>query len=104
MISAIGSREYELTPFIIASCEKAGVKLSIIPFYAGYMPAHPQFDNISGIPLMNIRTIPLDEFANAFIKRVEHDIWYIENWSVFLDLKILFTTVFGGKFINEERK
>jgi putative colanic acid biosysnthesis UDP-glucose lipid carrier transferase len=28
-------------------------------------------------------------------KRVEHDIWYIENWSFFLDLKIIFLTVFN---------
>lgn len=35
-------------------------------------------------------------------KRVEYDIWYIENWSLLLDIKILFLTVFGGKFKNEE--
>ncbi len=34
-------------------------------------------------------------------KRIEHDIWYIENWSFGLDLKILFKTVFGG-MINRE--
>ena len=35
--------------------------------------------------------------------RVEYDIWYIENWSFWLDIKILFMTVFGGKFKNEEK-
>ena len=29
-------------------------------------------------------------------KRVELDLWYIDNWSVWLDIKILFKTVFGG--------
>ena len=29
-------------------------------------------------------------------KRVQYDIWYIENWSLWLDIKILFMTVFGG--------
>lgn len=33
-------------------------------------------------------------------KRIEYDIYYIENWSMTLDLKILFLTVFKG-FINE---
>lgn len=28
-------------------------------------------------------------------KRVEQDVWYIENWSFFLDLKIIFLTVFN---------
>jgi exopolysaccharide biosynthesis polyprenyl glycosylphosphotransferase len=29
-------------------------------------------------------------------KRVEHDLAYIENWSLLLDLKIIFRTVFTG--------
>lgn len=33
--------------------------------------------------------------------RVEYDIWYIENWSVGLDLRILLRTVCGG-FLNNE--
>jgi lipopolysaccharide/colanic/teichoic acid biosynthesis glycosyltransferase len=29
-------------------------------------------------------------------KRVELDLYYIENWSVRLDIVILFRTIFGG--------
>ncbi|WP_171036960.1 exopolysaccharide biosynthesis polyprenyl glycosylphosphotransferase [Maribacter algarum] len=29
-------------------------------------------------------------------ERVHHDLWYIENWSFWLDVKIIFMTVFGG--------
>ena len=35
-------------------------------------------------------------------KRVEFDIWYIENWSLWLDVKILFMTVFGGMANSEK--
>ncbi|MDD3212823.1 MAG: undecaprenyl-phosphate glucose phosphotransferase [Eubacteriales bacterium] len=35
-------------------------------------------------------------------KRIEHDIWYIENWSVGLDMKIMLLTVFGA-WINHEK-
>lgn len=33
-------------------------------------------------------------------KRIEYDLYYIENWSIGLDVKILFLTLFKG-FINK---
>lgn len=36
-------------------------------------------------------------------ERIKYDIYYIEHWSVGFDLKILFLTVFGGKFKNAEK-
>ena len=36
-------------------------------------------------------------------ERIRYDIWYIENWTVALDIKIIFRTVFGGKMINSEQ-
>lgn len=33
-------------------------------------------------------------------RRVEHDLWYIDNWSLWIDLKIIFLTIFKG-FINK---
>ncbi len=36
-------------------------------------------------------------------ERIRYDIWYIENWTVALDIKIIFRTVFGGKMINDEK-
>ena len=69
VVSAIDMEDYSRTPKIIETCEKTGTKLSIIPFYAEYMPATPQIDDVCGIPLMNIRRIPLDNLANAAVKR-----------------------------------
>ena len=34
-------------------------------------------------------------------KRIEHDIWYIENWTFGLDLRIIVRTLFGG-MVNRE--
>ena len=34
-------------------------------------------------------------------RRVEHDVWYIENWSILLDLKIMVRTVLNA-FMGEK--
>lgn len=33
--------------------------------------------------------------------RVEHDLWYIENWSLGMDIRILLKTALGG-MVNQE--
>lgn len=35
-------------------------------------------------------------------ERVKYDIWYIENWSLELDIRILLRTIFGGMINNEQ--
>lgn len=69
VVVATPGEDYEKMPLIIAACEKSGTKLSLIPFYAAYMPANPQIDNLGGIPMINLRRIPLDNFGNSFLKR-----------------------------------
>ena len=29
-------------------------------------------------------------------KRVEYDLWYLENWSLWLDIRIMFLTVYNA--------
>jgi len=36
----------------------------------------------------------------SITKRIEHDLYYIENWTLGFDFKILFLTIFKG-FINK---
>lgn len=55
---------------IINLCEKAGVKTLIIPDFFDYLPSRPFFDNFAGMPLINVRDIPLDEFRNRLLKRM----------------------------------
>lgn len=65
----ISAKEYEKFKRIIKVCEKSGVRTQIVPDYAGFIPAKPQIDDIDGIPLINIRHVPLDNFLKAFLKR-----------------------------------
>lgn len=54
---------------IIEACEKAGVKTLIIPDFFDLLPARPLLDNFAGIPLINVRDVPLDELSNRILKR-----------------------------------
>ncbi|NHN34290.1 undecaprenyl-phosphate glucose phosphotransferase [Paenibacillus agricola] len=69
VIIALPLYAHEKYPQIINACEKAGVKTLIIPDFYSYLPSKPFFDNFAGIPLINVRDIPLDEFRNRFFKR-----------------------------------
>jgi len=61
----------------------------------GYMLRHAVKPGITGWAQINGwrgETDTLDKME----KRVEHDLWYIRNWSFWLDLKIVFLTIFRG--------
>jgi Undecaprenyl-phosphate glucose phosphotransferase len=55
---------------IIKACEKAGIRTMIIPDFFDILPARPYFDHFAGIPLINVRDIPLDDLGNRMMKRL----------------------------------
>ena len=69
VITALEVDEYHSLPLIIQACEANGARFSLVPCYAKYIPIRPQVDSLNGIPLLNLRAVPLDNLANAFIKR-----------------------------------
>lgn len=61
----------------------------------GYMQKHMMKAGITGWAQIN------GWRGDTCLKsRVEHDLYYIENWSLWFDLKIIFLTVFKG-FVNK---
>ena len=69
VIAALEVEEYYILPEVIQACEACGIRFSLVPCYARYIPMRPQVDSLNGIPLLNLRAIPLDNVANAFVKR-----------------------------------
>ncbi len=69
-VAALSADEIGCIGEVIAACEKHGVKLSVIPFCAPYLPSHPRMDAVGGVPLINIRYIPLDNIVYNGIKRL----------------------------------
>lgn len=64
--------EYEQYPqlqWLLEVCEKYGVKSSLLPLYAKYLPSRLYLEEIEGIPLMDLRHIPLDEPLGRVLKR-----------------------------------
>ncbi|MEO3945600.1 undecaprenyl-phosphate glucose phosphotransferase [Gorillibacterium sp. CAU 1737] len=69
VVIALPLHAYTKYGALINACEKAGVRTMIIPDFFTYLPARPSFDNFAGIPLINVRDIPLDSLGNRFLKR-----------------------------------
>jgi Undecaprenyl-phosphate glucose phosphotransferase len=70
IIITLPLKEYDKLKYVIKICEKSGVRTQIIPDYFRYIPSRPLMDEIDGLPLINIRYVPLDSIINSAVKRV----------------------------------
>ena len=61
---------YEKLPGIVAVCEKSGVHTKFIPDYQEIIHSKPIAEDMDGLPIINIRNVPLTEPFNALLKRV----------------------------------
>ena len=51
-------------------CEKSGVHTKFVPDYNNVIPTKPYTEDILGMPVINIRHVPLNSnMLNAFVKR-----------------------------------
>jgi len=61
----------------------------------GYMLRHKVKPGITGWAQVNGWRGETDTVAKME-KRIEYDLWYIQNWSLWLDIKIIFMTIIKG--------
>ena len=69
VVIALEPNEYMRLDWAVKQCESSGVKCSIIPFCHAYLTRSPRIEIVDGLPLINIRKIPLEFFANSILKR-----------------------------------
>lgn len=62
--------DYDHLEEIVELCEKSGVHTKFIPDYNSLIPNKPYTEDLMGLPLINIRYVPLSNTLNAFAKRV----------------------------------
>lgn len=63
-------KEYENLKSIVAACEKSGVHTKFIPDYNQIIPTIPYTEDLQGLPVINIRHVPLNDMLNATVKRI----------------------------------
>lgn len=66
----LGLNEYYRLEEIVALCEKSGVHTKFIPDYNNIIPTKPYTEDILGLPVINIRHVPLTNTFNATVKRL----------------------------------
>lgn len=70
IVITLGLSEYYRLEEIVGLCEKSGVHTKFIPDYNKVIPTKPYTEDILGLPVINIRYVPLSNTFNAVIKRL----------------------------------
>lgn len=65
----LGLDEYHKLEYIVGMCEKSGVHTKFIPDYNNIIPTRPYTEDLMGLPVINIRRVPLTNTLNAITKR-----------------------------------
>ncbi len=62
--------EYAKLEHIVGVCEKSGSHTKFVPDYHNIIPTIPVMEDMNGLPVINIRNVPLSSFANKITKRI----------------------------------
>lgn len=63
-------KEYERLERIVNDCERSGVHTKFIPDYNHVIPTVPHIEDLQGLPIINIRYVPLTLLHRALSKRI----------------------------------
>jgi len=61
--------QYGRLAHIVELCEKSGVHTKFIPDYNSIIPSRPYTEDLMGLPVINIRNVPLTRMSNKACKR-----------------------------------
>ena len=62
-------KDYDYLEGVVDICEKSGVHTKFIPDYSSLIPSRPYTEDLMGLPVINIRYVPLTNTGNMVIKR-----------------------------------
>lgn len=67
---SLSLQDYDYLESIVSVCEKSGVHTKFIPDYNSLIPTKPYTEDLMGLPVINIRYVPLTNTGNMIIKRM----------------------------------
>lgn len=62
-------KDYEHFESVVRICEKSGIHTKFIPDYNSLIPSKPYTEDLMGLPVINIRHVPLTNTGNRLMKR-----------------------------------
>lgn len=66
---ALPLKQYDRLGSIVSLCEKSGVHTKFIPDYSEVFSSRPYTEDLMGLPVINIRNVPLTNTLNRILKR-----------------------------------
>ena len=69
LVVALEPHEVQHMKHVLTAADKEGVRVTLIPFFNDYYPAHPTIETIGKTKMVNLRATPLDNIGWAMIKR-----------------------------------
>ncbi len=82
-------KDYDRLEEIVAFCEKSGVHTKFVPDYNSVIPTRPYTEDLYGLPVINIRRVPLTNTLNWVIKRIVDIIGAIVAIIIFSPIMII---------------
>ena len=67
---SLSLKDYHHLENIVSVCEKSGVHTKFIPDYNSLIPTKPYTEDLMGLPVINIRYVPLTNTGNIIMKRI----------------------------------
>jgi len=108
IVLTLGLQEYYKLKHIVAICERSGVHTKFVPDYNDIIPTKPYTEDLLGLPVVNIRHVPLTNTFNMICKRTMDIIGAIVAIIIFspvmLITAILVKTTSRGPLIYKQER
>ena len=70
IVITLNIEEYSKLECLVSICEKSGVHTKFVPDYNNIIPTRPYTEDLEGLPVINIRNVPLTNTFNKVVKRI----------------------------------